>query len=391
VAVALMPGAVGGAALPRSAGGDGQQFGQTIATDPAKPSPDDMERLTPRFQALLRETGALGTYPRPDGTVVVVVPASGSSRFTVQDAAALGIAVAIESRDIEVDDVARIESLVAKVEWSPAPDKAPPSVLFDAMMGKVVILSDAPASEFAPIMEQFPGKIALEPALVPVSRYADYEPHWGGAQMVEPGSPRGYDCTSGFSVLNVNAKPRMVTAAHCFALNDTVNSPGGHTFGTVTKRDNFPANDSELVGASWIATEGSIYVGNFTGTQRKVSGAGDAGVSTQYCFSGATSSEECGLYMSDSDYAFCWHSSQICTSHTQRFLGPVGSGACRHDSGAPFYRYGPDGRVQIRGIVVGGTDFGDDIARCKQEAKLVIVEKWSKIRDANDVTIMTMP
>jgi hypothetical protein len=99
VAVALMPGAVGGAALPRSAGGDGQQFGQTIETDPAKPSPDDMERLTPRFQALLRETGALGTYPRPDGTVVVVVPASGSSRFTVQDAAALGIAVAIESRD----------------------------------------------------------------------------------------------------------------------------------------------------------------------------------------------------------------------------------------------------------------------------------------------------
>lgn len=296
----------------------------------------------------------------------------------------------VEARDIEPGDISRIKALVSEVKWEPMPGNFASFALFDPRLGKVRVFSDAPAAEFSDIVDQFPREIVYEGrALSTLSRQADYQSHWGGAQMVEPGSEDPYNCTSGFSVRNINLNPRMVTASHCFDLDTTVNSPGGSTFGTVQRRDDFPTNDFELVGGGGVNHGPSIYVGGSTGTQAKVTSGGLAGMNFEYCFSGATSYENCDLYMVASDAMLCYNQAcTIGTTHVQVFDGPPGKGSCGGDSGAPFYRYGSDGNVQIRGIVIAGDALEGQA--CLDNGELVIVEKWTKIQDTYDVTIKTI-
>lgn len=369
-------------ASPVSVGGETLASPQLVELTDA----EKWEAATEAIAALIKSKGALDSYTEA-GEIVVVVPSSGTSSLGLADTAALGVSVRIERQDLEPEEVRQIIK-VAKERWQPVSSQYAMAIGFDAKIGKVRIFSDAPSEVFEVLQEQFPGLVLHERRTIGLTRHKDFEPHWGGAQMVEPGSPLAYDCTSGFSVWNSNLNPRMVTAAHCFDLNTTVDSPSGSTFGTVKKRQSYPTNDFELVGGGGVDHGPAIYVdGNVHNPSpyRWVLGAGATGFNVEYCFSGATRYEVCTLYMIDDDYDFCYEAG--CTTHTQMFQGEYpGAASCYGDSGAPFYRYVGtqyQSDVTIRGIAIasdcgpGGSD------------TITLIEKWPKIRDTYNVTIMT--
>lgn len=359
-------------------------------------SPETLEKNHERFLNLLRTTGALGTFRREDGQIVVVIPESGSSGFDVKDAAALGIPVVVETRNIELADIALIKERVRSSDWVARPGLAQPLALFSARTGTVRIYSDAPADEFSALVRDFGNKVEYTgTGIAAATRMADYDSHWGGARMVSPDDPlysQGNFCSSGWSVLNASGNPRMVTASHCFLLDWEVNSPQGSTFGEVKKRDDFPTNDFELVGGFGTQHGPSIYVGGATGTQVHVSGGGSAGFNIEYCFSGARSYENCDLEMdTDGNCVDLDYTGDGETTCVQIFEGPAGKGSCGGDSGAPFYRYDVDGRVTARGIIVARQVFPNDPngTVCDAQATLAITERWAKIQSTYSVTIKT--
>lgn len=355
---------------------------------------DNLEEKSDEFGGLIEATGALGFYRREDGAIAVVVPASGSSRFKAADALALGIPVVVETRDIERDEISRIQQLVSEVRWTPAAGVGPPVTLFHAETRRMFVYSDAPESAFADVSAAFPGKVEYRgQALGAASRLSDYAPFWGGARMVSPDDDPYYSqgnyCTSGFSVLTSVGYQRMVTASHCWELNWLIESPNGQWFGEVKKRQNYPSWDFELVGGFGIDHGPKIYTGGATGVETDVKSAGSTGFNVEYCFSGATDYESCNLFMDDDDFDYDYTGDGV-TYDIQIFLGPPGSGACGGDSGSPFYRY-VTGGVTIRGIVVAGAAFPNDpdLSICKANSEIVGIMKWSLIRDNYDVTIKT--
>ena len=363
---------------------------------PGLPSLEDLERRWPEFQDLLSRTGAPGSYANNDGQIVVVVPGSVSSASIALDAAALGIPVLVETSDIKPSEAIRIRKLVAEVDWEPQKfGVGLPIALFDASKGHFEIYSDAPPELFSSIIDQFPGKVVYaNRALRLMTRWNDVEPHWGGAKVALPGE--SYRCTSGFSVRNEAENPRMVIAGHCFEPGETVDSPGGTTFGNVKPRIDWPSVDAALVGGSGITHGPSIYVGDNSGTRADVSDATDpAGGILRYCFSGATEYENCGLWLVNSDESHDFYGVGR-VEHFMRYRGAPGNGACPGDSGAPFYRE-LSNTVGIRGIVIGGGT-GPDVRLdpppndpCEdQDQTEVLVMKWSLIRDTYSVTIKTI-
>jgi hypothetical protein len=212
--------------------------------------------------------------------------------------------------------------------------------------------------------------------------------------MDRPGTPDPYLCTSGFSVLNENLNPRMVTAGHCpFNEGDTVISPGGTSFGVVKSKSQFPTVDAMLIGAAGIGQGPSIYVGGATGQEAGVVGGYGPTGGGEYCFSGATLHQQCGFSLIDPDFDF--QTGQGWIRHLMRYRGAEGTGSCGGDSGAPFYTPNDAGNVLIRGLVSGGNytidppgESGcDDSPQTQTD---VLVMKWPLIRDAYSVTLKTI-
>ncbi len=349
------------------------------------------------LQQVVTETGALDLYLADDGAVVIVVPASGSSTFRVSDGTALGFEIRQSTSSLEPRDVAEIKAAADELVWSWRGESVGTSSYFDHSLGKVAIRNVDPG-----VMQyfdrEFPGKtIYVGSTGTFASRYADYEVHWGGAQMVGDVLPlpdSGYDCTSGFSVWNVNHYPRMTTAGHCFADNEIVRSPGGTSFGHVTKRDFSTVTDidSEIVGnVNYIEMGPSIYRDVSPGYDAVLE-ASDPAKLVGYCVSGATRYEQCGQYVYYLDYKFCG-TPTFCIEHEILTQGP---GICKGDSGGPLYK-DLVGGVGIRGTVSGfepdeatGGCTGSD-HHGGWDPGFNAFMKWSRIRDSMNVTIMVAP
>lgn len=329
--------------------------------------------LSHAFVALIEQKGALGYYLDSQGAIVIVVPTSGSSTLEVSDATALGITVSIETRDIELSEVDEIKRLVTARGWRPRrPGVREPFVMFHAEDGRVRIYSDAPVDEFQHVLDRFPGRVDYRGPIVQL-RIEDIEPHWGGARMISPDHP-GADCTSGFSVWNSNNKPRILTAGHCYAIGSRVNSPEGTTFGIVKDRSGYTEMgiDAELVGQSGVSMAPKIYIGgiNSTSSLPVVGPAQDPLRGYPYCFSGATSGDDCG---------------HVDTYFPDVMVFAPGAGPCPGDSGAPVYMQQP-GQVRPRAIIEGG----GETTNCPSQGDIAFLVTWSKITQAYPgTTIMT--
>jgi len=234
---------------------------------------------------------------------------------------------------------------------------------WDAVNGKMVLETDAPADVVARVTTQPRGSVAELQAVSQLdvrgnltttdnfNRRDDIPSFWGGAGIAAGGGI----CSAGYSVRDGAGTVFMTTAGHCYANGTSVLTESGlTTFGTVSNRNlptfNGVARDIELIGGSSYA--GRIYTGGITSTTSvPVFAAGDAVVGfTNYCHSGRTSGEACG-HTANSIIG------QVCTATGCKFPVIVWTGGTASqggDSGSPFYVMDSSGQAWIRGHVIAG-------------------------------------
>lgn len=200
-----------------------------------------------------------------------------------------------------------------------------------------------------------------------MSRTNDPAPHKGGARINTPWG----SCSSGFTVL-VNGVRRQTTAAHCAATGAAITSPGGHSFGTITHRAQYPQFDMALMSGSTYSR--NVYLGGSTGLPTAITGANNPVLGASYCTSGATTYQKCGkvatnLFDTMCDAAGCTNNLVSTTGGT--YVGPG-------DSGGPFYRSIGGIGPEITGIIVAG---GGRVTSMNQ--------KWATVSGYFGATIVT--
>lgn len=368
-------------------------------------APLEAELLWQRLESDAFSKGALGLYGAENGDIVVVVPVSGSSSFSTKDDAAsafsaLGVTVVVKTAALEPADLTKIKELTKEVAWTPDDrNTAFPAAIFNPRSGRVRIYTDAPRSMFEDVLEAYPDQVDfMGYALGLLSRDADYNPHYGGAQLAQLGNE--WECSSGFSVtLNTTGGPRMVTAGHCpFDIGSTIVSTFGGTFGTFRlNEDTFPNTDAALVGGGGHTQAPYLYRTQNDGSDTPIIGVSSAsdsygGPPVTYCYSGASEYEHCGITLEQDgvELTFDWG----LVKHMAQFLTAPGAGACGGDSGAPVYYKYSSSYVGIRGIVVGGNDRREppphSLCDTQQQTE-VLMMPWYYIRTAYDVSIKVAP
>jgi hypothetical protein len=254
----------------------------------------------------------------------------------------------------------------------------------DATTGKIVLLTDAPASLVARLTATSGFSAAEAQALTSaqvrrttitdrVGRRDDTSPFWGGAGLIVGGGL----CSAGYVVQNSAGTRFMVTAGHCYANGATVQvESGARTVGTVSNR-RLPtvsghAQDMELIGGQSYGTR--IYTGGVTSTTSlPVVGAGSAVVGfADYCHSGRTTGEHCGHTATSTTGQTC--TATGCKSPVTVFTG--GTQPAGGDSGSPFYVKNSTSSW-IRGHVISG------------DGTTSFAQGWPSVAAAYGVSIVT--
>ncbi len=336
-------------------------------------------RLAGLFAATADEEGATGIYyDWTSSEYVAVMPPSTDGLAGRRDAlSAIGVSFRIEMRGPTRSNRDLLRQVLEKYVTQPGNEENRRfSAYFDARTGKTKISGFVPTSLFATLQDSFPGEFNYQPGSnARLTRTNDSAPHWGGAAI---GLVRARPlCTSSFTVNKSGAGRAMVTAGHCFGVDQSPIGPGGLIWGRVTTRASFPTYDFEMItGTSY---SGSIYTGGESGTQSAVKGAGDPVVGpTNYCMSGMVTFEHCGHHVVTVDGLYCDDQNR-CTNHVAIFE----DGATKPqpgDSGSPLYNV-PSG-VWIRGIVIGGIHI-------EQPDWQAAVQRWGTISLGLGVTIVT--
>jgi hypothetical protein len=254
------------------------------------------------------------------------------------------------------------------------------AVYTNLLTDQTIVETDAPGASVAAIVRAPHGRSARGTAVVVEhgrphldDRRTAQAPFSGGAQLY--GWRNAAFCTGGFAV-NWGATPAYVTAAHCYNKGDTVsNSAWTHSVGTVATRGSYGTwggTDAELITGSTY--RGAVYYGGVVATStHPIAGAGDFVPGyAHYCFSGATSGEQCDETVISVDQLIS--ADGFTVSGRQAVLVP--DKAHPGDSGAPFYAYDQFKQVYIRGIETNSGGTGK-----------VSSQSWGSIRDTFGVSM----
>lgn len=288
-------------------------------------------------------------YQGATGDVIVVMPAGGPN-FAPAQAAALGFAVRQARSDHTEAEIAAIKARLRefRTEITPFGDNGY-GWYYDARTDRVVIDGTFSPEVFAPIIKEFPGAVIFRHGEGGLdSREADTEPFWGGARVK---NLAGMQCTTGFKVKPASgASARyLVTAAHCFAVDDTLKTPPGVLMGVLLKETALPKDYALIWGQTYGAT---VYLGaagvNAPGT---VIGAGNFALNfNAYCREAAFSYESCNETALSINAEACW--SDGCRTKLAALTG--GTTATGGDSGGPWLVKSTGGtQVYIRGVHIG--------------------------------------
>ena len=343
---------------------------QSVLGETSDPSPLVGELRMAQYQAEATAAGALGFYlDEANGSLVTVVPASLSTKFVTPDAISLGVDTRLEFRAVETGDIARASDFLTKLSGDPLLSDESYTFRFDARTGKVIVEGTAEPATMRTLTAEISTAISYSREDVRrLGRFNDTSPFWGGA-WVDNGVKL---CTTGFAVRNASGTRFLVTAGHCFALDQSVWSGTGLALGKITSRAAFPARDMELIGTKSYGA--SIYTGGQTGVGSIVKGAADPVTNrTIYCYSGVSTYERCDMTVTSLNASYC--DSSGCTPNLARFLPcPADNG----DSGAPFYLdFDLGGNPYIRGMVIARDGTG------------CFAHKWSTISSQFGVSIVS--
>ncbi|QFZ21311.1 chymotrypsin family serine protease [Saccharothrix syringae] len=339
------------------------------------------------MQALVDDKGALGFYyDRRRDDYVVVLPATGpgSADLTPADPAFAALAADRVAPAVErsattraaIDEFdRRIRAEVRRSNGGYVFGSA-----FDLARDVMVVTSDAPRDVVRSLAAGLP--IAVEHRYGTggrTSRQYDSAPFRGGAAITVGTAA----CTSGFTVKSPQGDRYLLTAGHCghvpgVPIGRPVSNTGSGAFMGYFYNWNYPERDIALIGQlnSANAYNHYIYVGNATGTVKRVGGAADPVANTTgNCHSGVVTFEQCGHRVVTTSGQYC-DANGACTRDVIAF--DQGTGPTNGDSGAPFYSYNSDrSAVTVHGIVIA------------RAGSVYFAEKWSLIASTQGVGIVT--
>lgn len=204
-------------------------------------------------------------------------------------------------------------------------------------------------------------------------RRNDIQSYWGGGGITDGSGT----CSSGYTVQTSSGYRYMITAGHCFANWDKVQTESqNNDYGWAALR-RLPtvtgdAMDMEIVYGKSYA--GRIYTGGiFSTSSAPVAAAGQAFVGySNYCHSGRTTGENCGHTATSTTGQVCTQTG--CKSPVIVFNG--GNQIQRGDSGSPFYAKDNQGRAWIRGHNIatnGSTSYAQPWTTVASEYNVSIV------------------
>lgn len=221
--------------------------------------------------------------------------------------------------------------------------------------------------------------LAIDPAGAGTTRNNDSAPWWGGDYI--DGSSGS--CTGGFPVIRrSNGERGMLTAGHCFALNDTVYQHYPNTMGTVRWRQ-WGDWQTDL---EYFDAPGGVQEAVYTGCQdcdtyQWVNGVGVASVGAIVCADGFVSGLNCsvGINWIDGCVFMTTHGTTYYTCGLAQGLasdgGIISQGG---DSGGPVVRYISGGFVQAYGIITGNSRPVDSNGNAQPSSDVIFVE-WQTI------------
>ncbi|WP_148256518.1 hypothetical protein [Kribbella flavida] len=303
------------------------------------------------------KAGGLGVYlDSTTGKYVVRMPRNAMASKAARSVRIAGAETVVQPSRTTQAELTAIRSTLESRQWTAGAKKYSYGFHYDAQGDVMSVTTNAPAAVMKPLLAKYPSLVQAKYGDVGrASRRSDPAPHRGGASITNGTGV----CTSGFTI--TSTARYMVTAGHCFTINQRVYSTGGgQLWGTVRNRPRFPYYDFEAVGGGSYGSV--IYVGNATGRTILVSGASDPAVGAAYCRSGQTTFERCSQVVTSLHAQFCDESG--CTVELIAYRGPASSGG---DSGAPLYQY-VNGTVQIRGMHIAHAD------------DTMYAERWTTIR-----------
>jgi len=318
------------------------------------------------------EGSALGSYWDPERSELAVVVGPDSNIGEAEAKRLVGGSFRLERLDIAKKTADAIREEIAA---SSAGEKYSLASHLDLQTGRVVLETDAPASETERLVKEHP-EIELresKPTTDVFHRRDDIPAFWGGAAIRSGGT-----CSTGFTVRKPSGARFITTAAHCFSVGSTVRTPTLTFVGTVAQRGTLNSpffwvnRDVELIGGSSYGAR--VYTGGvFSTSSRGVVGAGDpvAGF-TGYCSSGQTSGEQCQQTVQST-------SAMVCTQTGCKWpvIQYVGGPANPGDSGGSFYLPSGSSSAWARGAVIAGNGVTS------------YAEPWNRIASSMGVTIAT--
>ena len=215
-------------------------------------------------------------------------------------------------------------------------------------------------------------------------RVDDGQPHWGGARIGPVGGSN--TCTSGFTVDTGSAGKAMITAGHCFSLNQAVES-GNEAYGSITRR-RFPTYDMEIINASNQNYDDDLYHDPIWAENdpMDVEGGSTPTGGDMLCVSGGWTRAVCYVEVLDTcyDHTFLYNGEWLTTPCVMMVDKPGDQVCTGGDSGGPYYRRpGASGARVVHGIHHGRRD--------SSQTHECLAEKYSSIVAGLDVTAASSP
>ena len=213
------------------------------------------------------EGSALGSYWDPERSELAVVVGPDSNIGEAEAKRLVGGAFRLERLDIAKKTADAIREEIA---GSLAGEKYSLASHLDLQTGRVVLETDAPASETERLVKEHP-EIELresKPTTDVFHRRDDIPAFWGGAAIRSGGT-----CSTGFTVRKPSGARFITTAAHCFSVGSTVRTPTLTFVGTVAQRGTLNSpffwvnRDVELIGGSSYGAR--VYTGGVFSTSSR--------------------------------------------------------------------------------------------------------------------------